>query len=170
MVRKLRASLLAAAGMMAASAAGTVRGSAADAGARGAAWEVMVWTDPLIVSLDTSSIASHAARTTARVMWDYAETQYTQGQASLPYKSMIGIIVFDCAHESFGGAGSVAYSGDGGGGEAVAQYSISPDTAALSATEPGTIGRDLLTFVCAHAKQVPPSVAATGWRPAVPSR
>jgi hypothetical protein len=75
---------------------------------------------------------------------------------------MIGVIVFDCAHESFGGAGSVAYSGDGGGGDAVAQYSISTDTAPLSVTEPGTIGHDLLTFVCARATQVPPPAAAGG--------
>jgi hypothetical protein len=162
MVRKLLASLLAAAVMMAVSAAGTACWGATDAGAGGAAWEVMVWTGPLTVSLDTSSIASHAARTTARVMWDYAEAQYTRGQASPPYKSMIGVIVFDCAHESFGGAGSVAYSGDGGGGDAVAQYSINPDNAALGTTEPGTIGHDLLTFVCAHAKQVPSPAGATG--------
>jgi hypothetical protein len=159
MVRKLLTAALAAAGMMTVSAAGTVCSGAADAGA-GAAWEVMVWTAPLTVSLDMSSITSHAARTTARVMWDYAEAQYTQGQASPPYRSMIGVIVFDCAHESFGGAGSVAYSGDGGGGEAVAQYSINPDNAALSTTEPGTVGHDLLTFVCAHAKQAPPMAAA----------
>jgi hypothetical protein len=160
MVRKSLASLLAAAGIMAVSAAGTVCRGSTDAGAGGSAWEVMVWTGPLTVSLDTSSIASGAARTTARVLWDYAEAQHIGGQASPPYKSMIGVIVFDCAHHSFGGAGSVAYSDDGGGGDAVAQYSINPDNAALSTPEPGTIGQDLLTFVCAHAKQVPPATAA----------
>jgi hypothetical protein len=160
MVRKLLASLLAAAGIMAVSAAGTTCRGAADAGAGGSPWEVMVWTGPLTVSLDTSSIAIHAARITARVLWDYAEAQHTRSQASPPYKSMIGVIVFDCAHQSFGGAGSVAYSGDGGGGDAVAQYSINPDNAPLSTTEPGTIGYDLVTFVCARAEHAPPAAAA----------
>ncbi|HWJ37089.1 MAG TPA: surface-adhesin E family protein [Steroidobacteraceae bacterium] len=114
-------------------------------------WEVMEWTAPVTVSVDTASIAAHAARITARVMWDYAETQNTRGQAAAPFKSMVGIVVFDCATKRFGGAGSVAYSGDGGDGEAVAQYAINPENAALSSTEPGTIGRDLLTYVCAHA-------------------
>jgi hypothetical protein len=164
MVRDFRTALIAAA-IAAVSAAG-MWGGAAEAATGSTNWEVMVWTAPLTVSLDTSSIALHAARVTARVMWDYSEAQYARGQASAPYKSMIGIIVFDCANEQFGGAGSVSYSGDGGEGDAVAQYSINPESAALSTATPGTIGHDLLTFVCAHAhpvsrRQVPPASALT---------
>ena len=36
-------------------------------------------------------------------------------------------------------------------GELVAQYAINPDKAELSSTEPGTIGNDLVAYVCAHA-------------------
>jgi hypothetical protein len=124
------------------------------AGASGAAasnWELMVWTNPLTVSVDTASIAPHAARITAHVMWDYAEAQTNSAAAAPPYNSMMGIVVFDCATLRFGGAGSVAYSGRGGDGEPVAQFSIDPDSAPLGASEPGTIGRDLVMYVCAHA-------------------
>ena len=115
-------------------------------------WEVMVWTDPLTVSVDTTSIAAHAARITAQVLWDYAEAQTGPDDATVPFKSMIGLVVFDCVNERFGGAGSVSYSGDGGAGEAVARYSINPEKATLSTAEPGTLGHDLLVFVCARAK------------------
>jgi hypothetical protein len=123
----------------------------AAAGDASSNWEVMVWSDPLIVSVDTASIAPRAARIIAHVMWDYAEAQTNGAAAAAPYNSMMGTIVFDCATLRFGGAGSVAYSGAGGDGEPVAQYSIDPDSAPLSASEPGTIGRDLVTYVCAHA-------------------
>ncbi|MDP9013984.1 MAG: hypothetical protein M3O41_15270 [Pseudomonadota bacterium] len=160
MIRNFRTTLLAVA-ITALSGAGT-RGGTTAAATASTNWEVMVWTAPLTVSLDASSIALHAARVTARVLWDYSEVQYTGGHATAPYKSMVGVIVFDCVTEQFGGAGSVSYSGDGGEGDAVAQYSINPDSAALSNSDPGTIGHDLLTFVCAHAypvstRQVPPA-------------
>jgi uncharacterized protein YjbI with pentapeptide repeats len=120
-------------------------------GATGLNWEVMVWTDPVTVSVDTSSIATHAARITARVLWDYADEQKAADQESTPYRSMVGTIVFDCATDRFGGAGSISYSEDGGGGKAVAQYAINPDDADLTTTEPGTVGHDLLVFVCGRA-------------------
>jgi hypothetical protein len=47
----------------------------------------------------------------------------------------------------------VSYSGGGGDGTPVAQDAVNPDSATLSASEPGTVGHDLLAFVCAHAKQ-----------------
>jgi hypothetical protein len=125
--------------------------SGAAAGAASSNWELIVWTAPLTVSVDTASIAPHAARIIAHVMWDYAEAQTNSAAAAAPYSSMMGIVVFDCATLRFGGAGSVAYSGQGGDGEAVARYSIDPDSAPLSTSEPGTIGRDLVTYVCAHA-------------------
>lgn len=124
-------------------------GAAADAAASN--WELMVWTVPLTVSVDTASIQAHAARIIAHVMWDYTEAQTNAAAASPPYQSMMGIVVFDCATRQFGGAGSVAYSGRAGEGEPVAQYSIDPDSALLSASSPGTIGFDLVTYVCAHA-------------------
>ena len=98
-------------------------------------------------------IAPHAARIIAHVMWDYTEAQTNSAAAAAPYSSMMGILVFDCVTLRFGGAGSVAYSGLGGDGEAVAQFSIDPDSAPLGTSEPGTIGRDLVTYVCAHAPQ-----------------
>jgi hypothetical protein len=157
MVRKF--SLSAALGAMAVSTLGALGSDAADVGggrtdwAMSANWEIMEWTDPLTVSVDTASISTRAARTTARVMWDYTELQNTRDQTAAPFKSMIGIIVFDCAGERFGGAGSVSYSGGGGDGTPVAQYAINPDNATLSASQPGTLGHDLLTYVCAHAQQ-----------------
>jgi hypothetical protein len=159
-VRKFCLSSLAAAMILAVSAAGADGRGATGAGpATGAApatsnWEIMVWTDPLTVSVDTASIALHAARITARVMWDYAEAQVSGGHGAAPYRSMIGTVVFDCATGRFGAAGSISYSGDGGDGELVEQYAINPDKAELSSTEPGTIGNDLVAYVCAHA---PPS-------------
>jgi hypothetical protein len=121
------------------------------AGAASSNWELIVWSAPLTVSVDTASIEPRAARVIAHVMWDYAEAQSNSAAAAAPYSSMMGIVVFDCATLRFGGAGSVAYSGPGGDGEAVAQYSIDPDSAPLSTSEPGTIGRDLVTYVCGHA-------------------
>jgi hypothetical protein len=165
MVRKFSFSLSAGLGVMALSTLGAYGKDAADMGggrtdwasskgrAVSANWEVMEWTDPLTVSVDIESISTRAARTTARVLWDYTEVQNTRDQTAAPFKSMIGVIVFDCAGERFGGAGSVSYSGDGGDGTPVAQSSLNPDNATLSASEPGTLGHDLLTFVCAHAKQ-----------------
>jgi hypothetical protein len=134
--------------LSAAPAAGLALGNPANS-----VWEVMVWTAPLTVSVDTSSIATHAARITARVLWDYAAAQKGSDEAAAPYKSMIGLVVFDCVNERLGGAGSVSYSGYGGAGDAVARYSISPEKAALSTAEPGTVGYDLLAFVCARARQ-----------------
>jgi hypothetical protein len=147
-VRKFRLSLLAAAPIIAVSAVGTACAAAS--------WELMEWTGPVTVSVDTSSIARHAARITASVLWDYAATQTAPDGEGAPYKSMIGVVVFDCTTEQFGGAGSVSYSGDGGGGKAVAQFSINPDKATLSAPAPGSVGHDLLAFVCGLAKKPPP--------------
>jgi hypothetical protein len=112
-----------------------------------------VWTDPLVVSVDTTSIRTLATRMTARVMWEYEDAQKTQDKSPALYKSMIGLVVFDCATERFGGAGGVSYSEDGGGGEVVSKYSISPEDAALSSPAPGTIAGDLLKFVCKQAKK-----------------
>ena len=148
MLRKSRVSTLAAATILTVSAPGMEsRGVAAAADPN---WEVMVWTAPLTVSVDKASIALHASRTIARVIWDYAEARSAVGQMSLPYKSMIGTVVFDCATLQFGAAGSVAYTEDGGDGEVVAQYSIDPDTAKLGEADPGTLGGDLVAYVCAH--------------------
>lgn len=116
-------------------------------------WHVLVWSEPVVVSIDTDSITRRAALTTVRVLWDYAIARPTRGQPSVAYKSMIGLLVFDCATARFGGAGSVSYSGDGGGGLAVARSTISPDAASLSATEPGTLGRDLTDLVCARSRK-----------------
>ncbi|HLZ98676.1 MAG TPA: surface-adhesin E family protein [Steroidobacteraceae bacterium] len=127
---------------------GAAGGAAAAASSN---WELMVWTGPLIVSVDTASIERRAARIIAHVMWDYAELQTDGATAAAPYNSMMGTIVFDCATLRFGGAGSVEYSGSGGEGEAVARYSIDPDSVPLGASQPGTIGRDLVTYVCSHA-------------------
>jgi hypothetical protein len=150
-VRKFCLSSLATATILAVSAAGTDCRGATAAGPASSNWEIMVWTDPLTVSVDTASIAPRAARITARVMWDYAEAQFSGGHGAAPYRSMVGTVVFDCATLRFGGAGSVSYSGDGGNGNPVGQYSIDPDSAVLSASEPGTIGGDLVAYVCAHA-------------------
>lgn len=165
MVRKFSFSLAAGLGVMALSTLGAYGRDGADMGggrtdwarskgrAVSANWEVMEWTDPLTVSVDTESIATRAARTTARVLWDYTQIQNTRDQTAAPFKSMIGTIVFDCAGERFGGGGSVSYSSGGGDGTPVAQYSINPDDVTLSASEPGTLGHDLLAFVCAYAKR-----------------
>ena len=153
-VRKFCLSLVASAMILAASSAGTDCGVATAAVPASSNWEIMVWTDPPTVSVDTASITPHAPRITARVMWDYAEAQVSGGHGAAPYRSMIGTVVFDCATGRFGAAGSTSYSGDGGDGELVAQYAINPDKAELSSTEPGTIGNDLVAYVCAHA---PPS-------------
>jgi hypothetical protein len=110
----------------------------------------MEWTDAFTVSVDTASIAPHTARIIARVMWDYAEAQISGGHGAAPYKSMVGTVVFDCATERLGAAGSISYSGDGGDGALVAQYAINPDEAELSNTERGTIGHELVAYVCAH--------------------
>jgi hypothetical protein len=127
--------------------------SGAAAGAASSNWELIEWTAPLTVAVDTASIAPHAARIIAHVMWDYTVAQTNYAAPAAPYSSMMGIMVFDCATLRFGGAGSVAYSGQGGEGEAVAQYSIDPDSAPLSTSEPDTIGRDLVTYVCGHARR-----------------
>jgi hypothetical protein len=151
MVWKFGLPMLGAATILAVSTVGMERSGAAAAGAAGPNWEVMVWTNPLTVSVDTASIAPHAARMVAHVMWDYFEPRAAREAAGAPYKSMMGVLVFDCATLRFGGAGSVFYSGDGGDGDAVGRYSIDPDSVVLSASEPGTISRDLATYVCAHA-------------------
>lgn len=117
-------------------------------------WHVLAWSEPVVVSVDTNSITQRAARTTARVLWDYGQARATQGQPSFPYRSMIGLLVFDCATARFGGAGSVSYSGDGGEGRAIARSAISPEDATLSSPQPGTLGRDLMNLVCAQAKKI----------------
>jgi hypothetical protein len=116
----------------------------------GSNWHVVLWTEAVTVSIDAASITPRATRVVAHVMWDYFEARTSGAAASAPYKSMLGTLVFDCAALRFGGAGSVFYSGDGGDGEAVGEYSIALDSAALGASEPGTIGRDLVAYVCAH--------------------
>jgi hypothetical protein len=146
MTRKWRLALPAAAVISAVSWVG----AGAVFGAASSNWEVMLWTNPLTVSVDTASISPHAERFTARVLWDYAEPQTTQLLPATLYRSMIGLVVFDCATLRFGGAGSVDYTGDGGDGDPVSQYSIDPDKAPLTSSKPGTIGRDLATYVCAH--------------------
>jgi hypothetical protein len=117
-------------------------------------WRVMAWTDPVIISVDAASITPDAARVTARVLWDYAAVQSSSDQADSSYQSMIGIMVFDCDSQRFGGAGSVSYSGVGGRGEAIARSSVDPSEAQLSYPEPGSLGHDLLAFVCTHAGKV----------------
>jgi hypothetical protein len=124
-----------------------------DSGVADSNWEIMKWTDPLTVSIDRASIEPHAARVTARVLWDYTLAQTTDGPAAALYRSMVGTLVFDCATDRVGAAGSTDYSGSGGDGEAVAQYAVNPDSATLSPTEPGTIGNDLVAYVCAHVKR-----------------
>lgn len=114
-------------------------------------WRVMAWTDPVTISVDAASIMPNAARVTARVLWDYADAQRLPDRAQSSYQSMIGIMVFDCETQRFGGAGSVSYSGVGGRGEAIARSAIDPGDAQLSYPEPGTLGHDLLAFVCTHA-------------------
>jgi len=54
-------------------------------------WRVVVWTDPLTVSIDTASIsaAAQADLVTARVLWDYTNPQKTQGNSAATYRSMI---------------------------------------------------------------------------------
>jgi hypothetical protein len=148
MVSKFFASLLASAMLL--GVAGNCR-AASDSGTAGSNWDVMQWTDALTVSIDKTSITPHATRVLAHVMWDYFEARPAGATAAVRYKSMMGVLVFDCATLRFGGAGSVSYSGDGGNGNPVGQYSIDPDSAVLSASEPGTIGGDLVAYVCAHA-------------------
>jgi len=116
-------------------------------------WRVLLWSEPVVVSVDIGSITARAERITARVMWDYAKPRSTREPPTAFYKSMIGLMVFDCATASVGGAGGVSYSGDDGGGTAIAQFAISPEEAPLSATLPGTLGRDLADLVCTRAKR-----------------
>jgi hypothetical protein len=149
-VRKFCLSSLATATILAVSPFGTSRG-APDSGSASSNWEIMEWTDAFTVSVDTASIAPHTARIIARVMWDYAEAQISGGHGAAPFKSMVGTVVFDCATERLGAAGSISYSGDGGDGALVAQYAINPEDAELSNTERGTIGNDLVAYVCANA-------------------
>jgi hypothetical protein len=151
MVRKFYAALLASAVILGVPGAGSECRAAIGPGAASPNWDVMVWTDALTVSIDTTSITSHAKRVIAHVMWDYSQARTAGAIAAAPYKSMMGVLVFDCTTLQFGGVGSVSYSGDGGDGEIVAQYSIDPDKAALGGAEPGTIGRDLVAYVCTHA-------------------
>jgi hypothetical protein len=151
-VRKFGLSSLAAAMVLMLSATDDCSAAGAE-GTASSNWEIMVWTDPLTVSVDTASIEAHAARVTARVLWDYTVAQTTGGPQAAEYRSMVGTLVFDCATARFGAAGGTDYSGDGGDGEAVAQYSVNPDLATLSPTEPGTIGNDLVTYVCEQVKQ-----------------
>ncbi len=114
-------------------------------------WRVMARTDPVIISVDAASITPDAARVTARVLWDYASVQSLPDRADSSYQSMIGIMVFDCDGQRFGGAGSVSYRDVGGRGKAIARSSIDPSDAQLSHPQPGTLGHDLLAFVCTHA-------------------
>ena len=125
--------------------AGAGRGLALDAASSN--WEIMLWTDPVTVSVDTASIAPYERWLTARVLWDYAEPR---DDGSGAYRSMVGVVVVDCATRRLGGAGATSYAGDGGDGDAVAGYSIPPERAALGDSSPGTIGRDLVSYVCAH--------------------
>ncbi len=147
MAWKFRSASLAAATIL----AGGI-GFATGAEVAGSNWAVMVWSDPLTVLVDTDSIEPREARVVAHVMWDYSEAQVPAAAVTVPYRSMIGLLVFDCATLRFGGAGSVSYSGNGGGGEPVGQYAIDPASAPLGASEPGTIGRELADFVCARAR------------------
>jgi hypothetical protein len=92
------------------------------------------------------------SRTTARVLWDYADVQQTVAVPPTLFRSMIGVLVFDCSNELFGGASGVSYSGEGGTGELVSRYAVSPEEAPLAYPAAGTIAHDLLTFVCRQAK------------------
>jgi hypothetical protein len=155
MVSRFFASMLASAMILGVAGTGSDCRAAADWGTAGSNWDVMQWTDALTVSIDKTSITPHATRVLAHVMWDYFEARPAGTTAVAPYKSMMGVLVFDCATLRFGGAGSVSYSGDGGDGDPVAQFSIDPDSAALSASEPGTLGRDLVAYVCSHVRRRP---------------
>jgi hypothetical protein len=114
-------------------------------------WQVMEWTAPLTVSVDADSIMARNARMTARVLWDYAQPQSTRDPQAQPFKSMIGLLVFDCITLGFGGAGGESYTGEGGTGRVVSQFSISPDEVPLSQPAPGSLAHDLVAFVCAKA-------------------
>jgi hypothetical protein len=151
MVWKFYAALLSSAVILGVTGAGSNCRAAIGPATASSNWDVMVWTDALTVSIDTTSIMSHAKQVIAHVMWDYFEARPAGAIAAAPYKSMMGVLVFDCTTLQFGGVGSVSYSGDGGDGEVVAQYSIDPDKATLGGAEPGTIGHDLVAYVCAHA-------------------
>ena len=151
MVRKFYPALLTSVVILGVTGAGSDCRAAIGSGPASSNWDVMVWTDALTVSIDTTSIQSHEARVLAHVMWDYFEAQTAGPIAVAPYKSVMGVLVFDCATLQFGGAGSVSYSGVGGDGDPVGQYSIDPDSAALSGSAPGTVGRDLVAYVCAHS-------------------
>ena len=120
-------------------------------------WQVLAWSEPVVVSVDLTSITEHAKRLTARVLWDYAAAQPTSQAAGSPYRSMVGVLVFDCAAGRFGGAGSTAYSLEGGRGEAVARYSIEPEAAKLSPPDPGTLAQDLMDFVCGRYEKAVPA-------------
>jgi hypothetical protein len=113
----------------------------------------MMWTEPLVVSIDPASIRGGASRITARVLWDYSGEQKTDDEPRRPFRSMIGLIVFDCGAERFGGAGSTSYSEEGGAGQVVAQYAINPGAATLAVAEPGTVAHDLVVYVCTQAKK-----------------
>jgi hypothetical protein len=152
MVRKFYASLFASAVILGVAGAGTDCRAAVARVTGGSNWDVMMWTDALTVSIDTASIAPHATRVVAHVMWDYFEARTAGAATAAPYKSMMGVLVFDCATLRFGGAGSVFYSGDGGDGESVGRYSIDPDSVVLSASEPGTMSRELAVYVCTRAQ------------------
>jgi hypothetical protein len=65
---------------------------------------------------------------------------------------MIGVLVFDCSNELFGGASGLSYSGEAGTGELVSRFAVSPEQAPLAYPAAGTIAHDLLTFVCRQAK------------------
>lgn len=156
MVGILGLPLLAAAGILNLTVSGGAGGGLLDpilanSGPAASNWEVLEWTAPLTVSVDTASIANQGARLTARVLWDYAEPRTTGEPAATSYKSMIGVLVFDCATLSLGGAGTESFSDEGGEGRAVARYWANPDNARLGAPLPGTLAHDLVTYVCAHA-------------------
>jgi len=115
-------------------------------------WRVMVWTDPLTVSIDTASITATPAGVTARVKWDYSDEQKTLNAAATPFRSMLGVVAFDCASGGFGAVSGTSYAGDDLSGAIVAHYAMRPDEAALSNPAPGTIGQDLVSFVCEAVK------------------
>jgi hypothetical protein len=114
-------------------------------------WQVMIWTDPLTVSIDTASITTAAARTTARVKWDYSDERTTLDAAATPYRSMMGVVAFDCSSGRFGAVSGTSYAGDDLSGPIVAHYAIRPDQAELSNPAPGTIGQDMVSLVCSAA-------------------
>jgi len=111
----------------------------------------MVWTDPLTVSIDTASITAASARFTARVKWDYSDEHTTLDAAAIPYRSMMGVVAFDCSSGRFGAVSGTSYAGDDLSGAIVAHYAILPDQAELSNPAPGTIGQDMVSLVCAAA-------------------